>query len=217
MRECRFFINKDWMIRAILQNCLSYRAGNGRRYQMDLPCRKAIELIKRYEPVKGYFVSFSGGKDSVVLLDLVKRTTVRYRAFFNITTVDSPELLQFIHKYYPDVKWLKPQATMRQAIIKNQYPPTRIARYCCGCLKECHGHGRIILTGIRRAESTKRAKRKEIEVDYNDRTKIFIHPLFSWSTQQIWQYIRTNNLSYCALYDEGFKRIGCGLCPMQTT
>ena len=96
---------------------------------MDLPCRKAIELIKRYEPVKGYFVSFSGGKDSVVLLDLVKRTTVRYRAFFNITTVDSPELLQFIHKYYPDVKWLKPQATMRQAIIS--FNPRPCARGDC--------------------------------------------------------------------------------------
>lgn len=39
-------------------------------------------------------------------------------------------------------------------------------------------------------------------------------PIIDWSTEDVWNYIKTNNLRYCSLYDEGFDRIGCVLCPM---
>jgi phosphoadenosine phosphosulfate reductase len=41
-----------------------------------------------------------------------------------------------------------------------------------------------------------------------------VHPIIDWTEQDVWSYIRANNLPYCKLYDEGFKRLGCVLCPM---
>jgi phosphoadenosine phosphosulfate reductase len=46
--------------------------------------------------------------------------------------------------------------------------------------------------------------------------KKFLHPIIDWSVDEVWQYIHQNKMPYCSLYDEGFKRIGCVLCPMET-
>lgn len=47
-----------------------------------------------------------------------------------------------------------------------------------------------------------------------NRTKRYLHPIIDWSSSDVWDYIRSRNIPYCSLYNEGFKRIGCVLCPM---
>ena len=56
----------------------------------------AIRRIKLHEPPEGYYVAFSGGKDSCVILDLIKRAGVKFDAHLNITTVDPPEVIRFV-------------------------------------------------------------------------------------------------------------------------
>ena len=99
----------------------------------------AINRIKYFEPPEGYYVAFSGGKDSIVVLDLVKRSGVKYDAHYNLTTVDPPELVYFIRENYPDVIIDKPELTMWKLIIKRLGPPNRWMRYCCRDLKERGG------------------------------------------------------------------------------
>ena len=41
-----------------------------------------------------------------------------------------------------------------------------------------------------------------------------VNPIIDWSTTAVWEYIRERGLPHCTLYDEGFKRLGCVLCPM---
>ena len=48
-----------------------------------------------------------------------------------------------------------------------------------------------------------------------DGTKQYFHPIFHWSDEDVWGYIRSRGIPYCSLYDEGFKRLGCICCPMQ--
>lgn len=175
---------------------------------------EAIALMKQWEPVQGFYLSFSGGKDSVVLHEIAKKAGVKFEAHFHNTTIEAPETYRFIARYFPDVTWDKPRMTMRAAIIDHQLPPTRIVRYCCEELKECHGTGRTILTGIRKKESTARGKRKQLEVDYKTNDKIFLQPIFGWTNEEVWDYILKYALPVNPLYGEGRKRIGCVMCPM---
>lgn len=174
----------------------------------------AIERLKTFEPQEGYYVAFSGGKDSIVILDLVRKSGVKHDVHFNITTVDPPELMRFIRNYYPEVQYHRPEKTMWDLIVEKRMPPTRIVRYCCEYLKERGGYGRIIITGVRWQESAKRSKRKMVEHCFKDKTKRYLNVIIDWSDRDVWDYIKENNLPYCSLYDEGFKRIGCIGCPM---
>jgi len=175
----------------------------------------AIERIQKYEPADGYEVGFSGGKDSVVVLDLVRRAGVQYEAQYKSTTVDPPEVVVFIRHHYPDVTWVKPRASMYQLIRKHKMLPTRMVRFCCSELKEFGGKGKTIITGIRSAESRNRKKREYYEQSRHVKSKWFLHPIFEWSDQDVWDYISDQRLPYCSLYDEGKTRIGCIMCPMQ--
>lgn len=176
---------------------------------------QAIETLKKYVPDEGYFVAFSGGKDSIVIYDLVKRSGVKHEAHFHKTSIDPPELLSFIRSEYPEVIWERPKHTMFQLIEMWHMTPTRNRRYCCSILKEAHGYNRIVVTGLRKQESLKRANRHMFETDrIKSHNKRYLNIIIDWRTSDVWRYIKEHNLRYPALYDEGWKRIGCIGCPM---
>lgn len=135
----------------------------------------SIERLKAFCPPEGYYVAFSGGKDSQCIYHLCKMAGVKFDAHYNVTSVDPPELIRFIKKNYQDVKFEhqndrkgKP-ITMWSLIPENRMPPTQLARYCCKLLKETNGRGRFTVTGVRSSESVKRKKNSGvIKVPYAD-------------------------------------------------
>ena len=173
----------------------------------------SIELLRMMEPKEGYYLAFSGGKDSIVLYRLAELAGVRFDAHYNITTADPPELVRFIRDTYPTVHRDRASETMWTLIPRKLMPPTRLARYCCEVLKERGGEGRVVLTGIRSAESTKRKHRRQVE-PCNRKGKTLIHPILRWTDSEVWSFVRSQGLAYCVLYDRGYKRLGCVGCPM---
>lgn len=69
----------------------------------------SIDVLRRYEPVRGYYLAFSGGKDSVVLHDVAIKAGVKFETHFNNTMLEAPETMRFIREYYPHAVWDKPK------------------------------------------------------------------------------------------------------------
>lgn len=177
---------------------------------------KSLARITSLAPPEGYYLAFSGGKDSCVIKKLCDMAKVKYEAVYNVTTIDPPELVRFIKYFHPDVKW---SFSKRPFLIEMVYRgfPMRQRRWCCSDYKERGGEGRVVLTGIRWAESSSRSKRQIVEADYGCRGpkgKKLVNPIIDWPDSAVWRFIGKHGLPYCELYDEGWTRLGCVMCPL---
>lgn len=133
-------------------------------------------------------ITYSGGKDSDVLLRLAENSGIPFEVRHSLTTADAPETVYHVRDTFrrmeekgvkciidahvqPDGK----RVTMWNLIPKKMVPPTRLVRYCCAILKESGEKGRFIATGVRWAESVKRKNNRGlIEVSPSDRNKRLI-------------------------------------------
>lgn len=143
----------------------------------------AIERLKAASDMslrlfeKPLVITYSGGKDSDVLLHLAEKSGIPFEALHSLTTADAPETVRHV---YDTFRWLEEKGikcdvdkhvqpdgsrmTMWKLIQKKLMPPTRLMRYCCAVLKEGGGKDRFIATGVRWAESTARKRRGGLEV-----------------------------------------------------
>lgn len=126
--------------------------------------RKYEKLALLYDPDDGFYLSFSGGKDSQALYHIAKLAGVKFKAHFALTSIDPPAVIRFVKQHYPDVELIKPKQSIYAVALKKKVLPTRIMRWCCEEFKEGHGAAKVKLIGIRHEESRNRAKRKELEV-----------------------------------------------------
>ena len=190
--------------------------------QLALPTFKtrvemSIARLRQFEPEDGYYLAFSGGKDSITIYRLAEMAGVRFDAHYHITTVDPPELVRFIKEHYPTVARDRPEMSMFRLILHKRWPPMQTQRYCCERLKEIGGAGRVLMTGIRWEESRGRSQRKMVDTCHrSNKPRAQVHPIIDWTGDDVWQFIREQGLVYCSLYDEGFDRLGCILCPLSS-
>ena len=142
------------------------RASKPMRYRIE----RSLEVIRKAEKLAmmysedGFWVGFSGGKDSQALLHLVQLAGVKYKAFFSPTSVDPPEVIRFIRQNYPEVTFTKLKRSIYEVFREKKVLPSMRMRWCCAEFKEHGGGGQVTLVGVRNAESIKRAKRKVVEV-----------------------------------------------------
>jgi phosphoadenosine phosphosulfate reductase len=171
--------------------------------------------LQTFEPPEGYSLAFSGGKDSIVLLDLARRSGVKFHANYFNTGLEFPDMVKFTHDHYPEVQVHPPRASYFQ-LVKTKGLPTRFIRWCCDSLKHEAARGIYTCTGIRWAESSSRSKRRlnEFCVKLGLRT---LNPIIDWGDDDIWHYIHDHDLAVPKYYSQGFLRIGCIACPMASS
>ena len=126
--------------------------------------QKAERLALAYDRRGGYFLAFSGGKDSQALLHIAQLAGVQYTGHMNLTSVDPPEVIRFVKQNYPEVELTKPKASIYRVAVEKSLLPTQRVRWCCNEYKENAGAGKVTLIGIRHQESTRRSKRNEVEI-----------------------------------------------------
>lgn len=206
------------------------------RYSIEL-IRKAEKMALRLDPENGFYNTFSGGKDSQCLYHIVKLAGVKHKTHMNLTTIDPPEVIRFVREQYPDVEMIKPKMSIYDMAKKKHILPIMRIRWCCAEFKESRGAGKVTLIGIRREESVRRAKRGEISTEIKGKRaeetfdqwseheeqmvtcvkgkdKILVSPIIYWTERDVWEFLNANGIPHCKLYDEGYTRIGCILCPM---
>ena len=198
--------------------------------------QRAAKLAQNYTG-KPLVLAFSGGKDSQTVYHLAEAAGVDFEAVYSATTIDPPEVVRFIRKQYANVKFDVPEMSFWSLAEKIRMLPNRHMRYCCSILKEQTSPGRVTLTGVRREESVKRAKRQILDInkkprqfdefERNDRIdvqcfgngkeKITVNPILDWTETDVWQYLNNVvNVPHCELYDKGRHRVGCLFCPMKS-
>ena len=181
----------------------------------------AIKLLQSIPQDGDIELSYSGGKDSDVILELAKMAGIPYRAIYKATTIDPPQTIAHAREMGAVV--VRPKKTFFQLISEKGFP-TRVSRWCCSVLKEYKVCDRAI-QGIRRSESTKRAERyKEPEVCrvYSAKEKVKVYlPILEWTDQDVAEFIKERNIKCHPLYYRGgefdvTKRLGCMGCPIQS-
>lgn len=184
----------------------------------------AIKLLQSIPTDSGAIeVSYSGGKDSDVILELAKMAGINYRAIYKNTTIDPPGTIA--HCKSKGVEIMKPTINFFD-LVKKKGTPTRRARFCCEVLKEYKVLDRAI-QGIRRSESVKRNKRyKEPEVcrEYGRKSntaRVYL-PILEWTDKDVAEFIGERGIECHPLYyDEQSnfhveRRLGCIGCPLRS-
>lgn len=206
--------------------CESYHSSSGISINLQKKVVRAIKLIRSFAKKDIIEVSYSGGKDSDVILKLVQMAGVNYRAIYKNTTIDPPGTIS--HCIENGVEVMQPKMSFLE-IVRKKGIPTRRARFCCDILKEYKVLDKSV-QGIRRCESVSRSKRYS-ETDplicriYGNSKKNHVSvllPILSWSDNDIAEFITAHCIKCHPLYynEKGEfchnRRLGCIGCPMQS-
>ncbi len=184
------------------------------------------------------YVSFSGGKDSLVVLDLTKAALKQreFKAFFLNTGIEFPETVEFARSFCKEMKVPLEEMDSGSVFweqVEKFGPPAKDFRWCCKVCKLASagdleaGKGTcslqekdaanavayLTVDGKRKHESFSRARIAASETNPFVPSQLNIFPIREWRALEVWLYIHWRGLSYNPLYDLGFERVGCWLCP----
>ena len=202
----------------------------------------AIDRIKRFYQIAlamnfQVHLGFSGGKDSQVVYDLVKRSGIPFTAYYN-RAFESKETKEFIKRYYPEAIWRQDHKFGFIENIRTVHLgllPTVQMAYCCDNYKHNPKYiDKCSIVGVRKQESNKRKdrttlsiknktvkkKNKEVISEYfvencqslGTKSVIQLLPIVDWSEENVWDYIKAHQLPINPEYNHS-KRVGCMVCP----
>ncbi len=184
------------------------------------------KIYQKYSSARKIVVSYSGGKDSLVVLSLALDVLRdNFYTIFNDTTLELPDTYVNVHEVENrlgiEIHWARAETDFK-TIINILYPPSRDFRYCCKMLKlapiskllkKLAPTGSVSIVGQRKFESSLRARLPRIAPSKWVANTIVAAPIDDWTSLHVWLYIFKHNLPYNIAYEKGFDRIGCWACP----
>jgi 3'-phosphoadenosine 5'-phosphosulfate sulfotransferase (PAPS reductase)/FAD synthetase len=205
-----------------------------------LEAEKQSKQIMLHTKIDMFIASFSGGKDSQVVLDLVSRVIPSndFSVIYSDTGYEIPpslEIYEQTKKYYqtqyPDMRFYL--SKNHQDVLyywDKMGSPSNIQRWCCSVMKTAPLYKKLkeiskkekqphVLTfeGIRGEESPKRANYSRIGKDVKHNNVINARPILYWNLVAIYLYLFNNNLPVNPAYKCGLTRVGCVTCPFASS
>lgn len=196
--------------------------------------KKVFNIYISYrKKVDIFYVAFSGGKNSVVALDIVQRALPHneFKVVFGNTDMEFPtttELVQKLSRKCSDegIEFLEAASNMTSKESWNIFgPPARKVRWCCtvhktapviNMLSDKFANGKlrcVMITGVRGDESVSRSGYDEMSMGKKMAGQYSFHPILEWSSAEIYLYIYSQGLLLNDAYKYGFNRVGCIMCP----
>ena len=171
-------------------------------------------------------LSSSFSTEDVALIDMISKINPKFRVFtldtgrLNQETYNSVDRVRIkynvqIEVYYPNTAFI--EKMVREHGMNLFYESTAHRRLCCN-VRKVEPLMRALsgldawITGLRKEQSVTRTEVKKIEIDEAHGNIIKINPLADWSNEQVWGYVKKNNVPYNPLYDKGYTSIGCEPC-----
>ena len=164
--------------------------------------------------------------DGCVLIDMAHKVNPRIRVF----TIDTGRMPQETHdlvdtyrqRYGIEVEIFMPDSAVVQKMVTTHgnnlfYGDVNLRLLCCQVRKVLPLRRALMtcnawVTGLRRDQWVTRSKIRKIEIDHEHGGIVKLAPLADWREEEVWNYIRANDVPYNELYDKGYKSIGCAPC-----
>ena len=200
--------------------------------------RKIYNIYVEYmNKVDVFYVAFSGGKDSIVTLDLVQRALPhnKFKVLFGDTGMEFPDTYKVIEQIKEKcqdagIEFLRAESDLKPEYTWRQFgPPAQTMRWCCSVhktapqinlLREYTGnpHFRgMAFTGIRGDESISRSEYEDVSLGEKVRGQYSCHPMLEWNSAELFSYIYERELLINEAYKKGNSRAGCLVCPLATS
>lgn len=182
----------------------------------------AIKLLREIPQDGPIEISYSGGKDSDVILRLAQMAGIPHEAIYKQTSIDPPGTTA--HAKEMGATIIRPKMTFFD-IVERKGVPSRFRRFCCEVLKEYKVYDRAV-QGVRRDESTKRAKLyKEPEMcrlyPKGGKARVYL-PILEWTTEDVARFIQEQGIKCAPVYYDADgifhpeRRLGCIGCPLKS-
>lgn len=201
----------------------------------QITVKKIYDVYKRYQRrLDCFHVAFSGGKDSIVLLELVKKALPRssFMVVFGDTKMEFPDTYALVDiveaqcksegiAFYRASTHFEPEDSWRLF-----GPPSRVLRWCCTVhkaapqtlkIREVLGKDNFVgmdFVGVRAQESAARSGYDEENYGKKQKGQFSHNSILEWSSAEIWLYIFAHGLPINETYKKGNSRAGCLFCPM---
>ena len=203
----------------------------------QITVKKVYGIYRKYKKkVDKFHVALSGGKDSIVVLDICRKALPdsSYVVIFGDTKMEFPDTYAVIDKieqdclennieFYRAASHFEPEESW-----KLFGPPSRVLRWCCTVhkstpqtikLREITGKNNYVgldFVGVRKHESVARSKYDEENYGKKQKGQYSHNPILEWTSAEVWLYIYAHNLIVNEAYKKGNSRAGCLFCPMAT-
>ena len=197
--------------------------------------KKVYNTYQQYQSkVDVFYVAFSGGKDSVVALDIVQRALPHnaFMVLFGDTGMEFPDtyrVIEDVEKYCKsnEISFYRSCSNLSPIETWNKFgPPAQTMRWCCSVHKTSpqiillrkimnnpHFRG-MAFTGVTGDESASRSEYKDVSLGEKVKGQYSCHPILEWGSAELFTYIYARDLIINEAYKKGNSRAGCLVCPL---